>query len=326
MPAKRKKLRTGWMLASLGLMLFSTGCTDNAALKQEMLQAAAKQEQIASYRFNGSLELHADSSLLGAGQTSPMTIALFSLLKDSKLDYSGLTSLEPARMESDVKVTPAGGSAIDIPILIKDSKLYFHMPPLNQPDEYMMLPIPSSQAGAASGANADSLKNTGKLTSELSQKLWEGIDPKWLSTAKEPVTLPGGDTGKKIVLTVDKKNEKAFSDYWTASAPSLMELLKTNGLVQAGPAADAWTTALKQIVWSAPSTVEWVVDSQGFIREQRWDVKFHIGASTNVSRVIWDQTLSELNQTPPFTKEAPAKQKSLDQLLKLVKPAPAAQK
>lgn len=320
MPVKRNKSRTGWIVASLAFTLFTAGCTDNTPLKQDMLQATAKQEQITSYRFSGSIELKADASLLG--QASPMTTALFALLKDSKLEYSGLTDLPSSRMESDVKVTPAGAATTEVPILIKDSKLYFHMPPLNKPDEYMVLPMDSTKSQAASAA---SLKNTGRLTSDLSKKFWEGIDPKWLSSSKEATALPDGSTGKKITLTVNVKNEKAFSDNWNNAVPGLVDIMKTNGLAS-GALADTWSNTLKQVKLKAPTTIEMVIDGQGFIRQQRWDLTFTSGGSTNENKLVWTQSLSELNQSPAFTKEIPAKQKSLEELLKLIKPATAAQK
>ncbi|OXM86073.1 hypothetical protein [Paenibacillus rigui] len=326
MLANFKKTRTGLIVATLCLSMLTAGCTDTAQLKQDMLQAAAKQEQVTSYRFNGSLQLKADATLLG--QSGPMALALFSLLKDSKLEYSGLTAMEPSRMESDLKVTPAGGTAIEIPVLIKDSKLFFHMPPLNKPDEYMMLPIAAAKSAASAGsspAGPESLKNTGRVTSDLSKKLWEGVDPKWLTSPKETVQLSDGSPGKKITLNVNSKNEKAFNDYWSTAVPGLIDILKTNGL--AGSAnAEAWTNTLKQIKLKAPSAIDIVIDNQGFIREQRWDLTFTSGSSTNENKLLWTQSLTELNQAPSFTKETPAKQKSLEELLKLIKPAAAAQK
>ncbi|ULL17615.1 hypothetical protein DVH26_26070 [Paenibacillus sp. H1-7] len=310
------------LLLTIGIALFMTGCTDNAQVKQELLQAVSKQEQIVNYRFQGSIELKADASLIG--QASPVTAALFALLKDSKIEYKGVSSLEPSRMETTLNVTPNGGSAIAIPVIIKDSKLFFHMPPLNKQDEYMVLPI-ASGLPAASGANgsADPLKNTGHLTAELTKQLLNGIDPKWLVTAKDQATLQDGTPVKSITIDVNKKNEQAFNDYLKATViPGLMNSLKTNGLSNAGT-LDSFTASLQQIKLHAPSSINLRIGNDGYIREQTWSLVFATGTSTNENKLVWTQTLSEVNQNPAFTQETPAKQKSLDELLRLVKPAPA---
>ncbi|TDF96702.1 hypothetical protein [Paenibacillus piri] len=321
---KRKHTARATVLISAALMLLVTGCTDNKQLKTDLLQAVHKQEEIKSYRFTGSIELKADASLLG--QASPFAAALFAILKDSKIEYDGISAMEPSRLETTLKVTPSGGSAIDIPVLIKDSKLFFHMPALNKDDEYMMLPVQPKTPGTDSG-NTEPLKNTGRLSSAIQQQLLDGIDPNWLQPSKEPVTLADGTSAKQITLTITGKNEQALSENWDKSLPGLIELFKTNGLAS-GSSLDVWQAALKQIKFRAPTSVTILIDKDGYIHEQKWDVAFTSGASTNENHLVWKQSLTDINQNPAFTKDIPAKQKSLDELLKLTKPAsaPAAKK
>jgi hypothetical protein len=316
-----RRTTTYLSLLLLCFLLFLTGCTDYKQLKADMLQAISKQEEIKSYGFAGSIELKADASLLGG--TTPFTAALFALLKDSKVDYKGLTALEPSQMEAALTVTPTGGAAIDIPVLIKDSKLFFHMPALNKDDEYMGMPITNKPAAGA--ANTEALKNTGHLTSSINGQLLSGIDPNWLQTAKDPVTLADGTTAKRITLDINKKNATAFNEYWVQAIPGFIDLLKTNGLAT-GAALDSWQTTLKQVKFQEPSTIDMLIDNQGFIHEQKWNLTFTANNSTNVNHIIWTHTLSDVNKAPAFTKDIPAKLKSLDDLLKLLKPAPAVAK
>lgn len=311
------------LLSTIGLAL--TGCTDNTQVKQDLLQAVSKQEEIVNYRFQGSFELKADASLLG--QASPVTATLFALLKDSKMEYKGVSSLEPSRMETSLTVTPNGGSALTVPVIIKDSKLFFHMPPLNKQDEYMVLPI-QTRLPAAPGGNSpdDPLKNTGHLTADLTKQLLNGIDPKWLVSSKDPVTLADGTPVKSITIEVNKKNEQAFNDYLKANVvPGLMNTLKTNGLTNAAT-LDSVTASLQQLKLRVPSTINLRIDNDGYIREQTWSLAFTTGTSTNENKLVWTQTLSDLNKNPAFTQETPTKQKSLDELLRMVKPAEAGKK
>ncbi|NOU95426.1 hypothetical protein GC093_19665 [Paenibacillus sp. LMG 31456] len=305
-------------LLSAALVLFVTGCTDYKQIKADLLQAVSKQEEVKNYRFAGSIELKADAALLG--QANPFAAALFAILKDSKIEYTGITALEPSsQLETSLKVTPTGGTAIDIPILIKDSKLFFHMPALNKEDEYMVLPI------QASSSSTEPLKNTGHLTATLNQQLLNGVDPNWLQPTKELITLADGTAANRITLAINSKNEKAFADYWDQSLPGFLELLKTNGLAT-GASIDSWQATLKQIKFKAPTTLDMLIDNDGYIHEQKWNLIFTAGGSTNENRIVWTQTLSEINKKPAFTKEIPAKQKSLDELLKLTQQAPAVKK
>jgi len=315
--AHRKKI-TAWisLLSAVAFILLLTGCTDYKQLKLDLLQAVSKQEDIKTYRFNGSVELKTGASL--TGNTSPLATALFSMLKDSKIEYNGTGAPDQARMESDFKVPPPGGSEIDIPVLIKDNKLFFHIPALNKADEYMALTV--QPAPSASANPSEPLKNTGRLSAALNRQLWSGIDPKWLHTAKEAVTLDDGTTAKPITMEINPKNEQAFLQFWEQSLPGIMELLQTNGLVS-GASLDKWQSALKLIKFQTPSSVRILVDQEGFIREQKWDIAFTAGNNDRLNKLVWTHSLTDINKNPEFTKDIPAKQKSLDDLLKLIKPA-----
>ncbi|WP_079910509.1 hypothetical protein [Paenibacillus sp. 32352] len=316
MQAYRKHFISVTLLLLLSTMIILAGCTDHKQLKQDLLQAVAKQQDIASYQFEGAIELHADSSLLG--QANPLTVSLFSLMKESKIDYKGVTALEPARMETNLTITPAGGSPISVPVLIKDSKLFFQMPPLNKADEYMMLPIQNKQA---SDAGKDPLKNTGQLTASLTQQLYKDVDPEWLQAPKDSGTLPDGTPAKRITLDINKKNEQAVTEYMSKSViPGLLEIVKTNGLASEA-SMKAWSASLSQLKIKAPSTITLSMDQNGFIREQQWNLTFTAGNSTNENHVTWTYSISDINTNPAFTMETPAKVKSLEDLLRLVKPA-----
>jgi hypothetical protein len=307
------------LLLTLSFLLLLSGCIDYKQLKTDLISAVAKQEQLKSYQFKGSIELTADASLL-SGAVSPFAAALFAFLKDSKIEYNGISLLGPAQMEATFKVTPTGGSSTDIPVLIKDNKLFFHIPALNKEDEYLVLPL-ANKPGATAG-NSDAIGNTGHLITSLNAQLLNGINPDWLQNSKDLVTLADGTTSKRITIDINKKNEQALNDYWNQSIPGLLEVLKTNGIILTA-SSDAWQHALKQIQFRTPTTISFLIDDQGFIHEQNWNLSFSVNGSTNMNHLNWTQTLSDLNKVPAFTKEIPSKQKSLEDLFKLINPAAA---
>src|SRR5206468_11576399 len=101
-----------------------------------------------------------------------------------------------------------------------DNKLYMQLPAVNKPDEYIAVPMDSSVPG--SPAAADRLKNTGRLTSALSAKLFEGLEPSWLDTDNKTETLPDGTAGKPIKIEANSRNQKAAADYWASTLPALL--------------------------------------------------------------------------------------------------------
>ena len=65
-------------------VLLAAGCTDHEQLKKEIVQAAQKQEDIRSYHFTGTATLKLDPALFHG--LPPMTVAMLSLLKESRID------------------------------------------------------------------------------------------------------------------------------------------------------------------------------------------------------------------------------------------------
>ena len=74
---------------------------------------------------------------------NPLTNGLLSLIRESTITWKGISNVDPLQFQTDLRITPKGStSPIDIPILIKDSKLYFNMPALNKTaDEYYAIDL-----------------------------------------------------------------------------------------------------------------------------------------------------------------------------------------
>lgn len=299
-------------------VLLAAGCTDHQQLKKEVVQAAQKQEEIRSYHFTGTMDLKLDPALFQG--VPPLTAGILSLLKESRIEYAGAASLTDAvQMEADIKITPKGASAPTIvPILIKDNKLYMQLPAVNKPDEYMAFPLDSTVPG--SPAAADRLKNTGRLTSALSAKLFEGLDPNWLDTDNKTETLPDGTTGKHIKLEISSKNQKAAADYMASTLPALLNEIVTSGLSSSSQ-ADVWKKTAGQLQVTAPTTINLVIDGQGYIRRQTGLLHFSAGAAAD-NTIEWTQGLDSINQPVTWSKETPKQVRPLNEILRLL-PKPA---
>ncbi|MCM3267318.1 hypothetical protein [Paenibacillus elgii] len=297
-------------------VLLTSACTDHQQVKQDLVQAVAKQEQIQSYRYAGEAELKLDASLFSGSQ--PVTAALLGLVKESKFEYSGLVSLaDPVRMEASVKLTPKGAaSPIELPFLLKDNKMYLQMPAITKADEYLMLPLDKQ---------ADKLKNTGRLSASLIGKLLVGVNPNWLEPGSKDEKLADGEPAKRITLTVTDKNKQDTAKYFAAALPSVLNELMISGLSGTGQ-TEEWKKSLERIKIEAPTTLSILIDNQGFIREQTGKLYFSVeGGNDAKNSVEWTYKVQEINQTPAFTKEAPKQVKHAEDILRLL-PKPQAGK
>jgi hypothetical protein len=289
-------------------VLLISGCTDRKQLKEEWLQAAAKQEQIQSYQFAGQADFQLDPSLFQGAQ--PLTAAMLSAFKEGRLTYQGKTSLkEPLQAEADFKLTPKGSEqGWELPVLLKDNKLYAHLPIVSKADEYLAIPLTGQ---------SERLNQTGRLSAAGSAKLLQGLDPAWLEPGGKDEKLAGGEAATRITLNVTDKNRKAVSDYLVQAIPAALGEWTTSGLL-----SDVQTQALKQALGSlqlaAPSSLDIWIDAQGFIRQQKAELRFSLQEGGPVHSVTWTHTTDAVNEPPAFVKDTPKQVKPLADLLKLL--------
>ncbi|SDC73396.1 hypothetical protein SAMN02799630_01329 [Paenibacillus sp. UNCCL117] len=297
-------------------VLLMAGCTDRKQLKEDWVQAAAKQEQIQSYQFSGEAEFQLDASLFKDAQ--PLTAAMLSAFRTGKLTYQGkASSKEPlVQAEADFKLVPQGSDkGIEMPVLLKDNKMYVHLPIINKTDEYVMLPLEQQ---------AERLKQTGRLSSAASARLLQELEPDWLEPGAKDEKLPGGEAAKRITLQLTDKNQKQVSAYLLKALPTALDEWMTSGLLGEAQTKN-WKDRLASAHMLAPSTFVIWIDEAGYIRQQQGELRFSLQEGGPVHTVRWTHRIDGINQPPSFTKEIPQLTKPLGDILKLL-PKPAAAK
>ncbi|NOV03438.1 hypothetical protein [Paenibacillus planticolens] len=304
-------------------LLSLTACTDNTQVKDAFEQSLSKQNEMKSYTFEGSTTLAISDALLKS--SNPLTNGLLSLMKESTLDWKGISNVEPLEFQTDLKITPKGStSPIEIPILIKDSKLYFNMPALNKtPDEYYAIDLQQMSQNGKSALSLDTLKNTSQLSSALSNLVFNGIDPKWYKEAKEPVKLKDGSSAKSISVELTSKNEKEINTLFQTKLPEFYGYLQNNGLLTADKAEQLKKSQPSATQLKAPSKMVVAIDDSGFIRDQTFDITFQmtVDGKAQDNHIVLHQSYDAINKATPLTKEVPKKVKSFDDILKLIAPA-----
>ncbi|WP_159883906.1 hypothetical protein [Paenibacillus puerhi] len=295
-------------------VLLISGCTDRKQLKEDWVQAAAKQEQITSYQFSGEADVQLDASIFQGAQ--PLTAAMLSAFKEGKLTYQGKSSLnDPVQAEADFTFTPKGSNqGWELPILLKDNKMYAHLPIINKTDEYLSVPLEQ---------NAERLKHTGRLSSAVSAKLLQELEPGWLEPGSKDEKLASGEAAQRITLQLTEKNQKQVSAYLIKILPSLLEEGITSGLLSETQAA-SWKAALAPAQIVAPSTLDIWIDDKGFIRQQKGDIRLSLKEGGPIHSIAWTHRIDGVNEVQAFIKEIPKLTKPLADILKLTSKAPAA--
>lgn len=297
-----------------------TACTDNEKIKQTVQQSVAKQNEIKSYQFAGSAGLSLSDTLLSS--PNPLTNSLLTLLRESTIDWKGTSGSDPVQFETDLQVTPKGASSgIAIPVLIKDSKLYFNMPAISKPDEYYVVDLAQISKNSKSPLTPDSLKNTSQVSTALSSLIFTGIDAKWFKEAKDPIQLKDGTPAKSIAIEITPKNEKEITAYLQSKLPEFINILQTNGLMTTEQAEKFKNGPAKSLQIQAPGKLSVAIDDQGFIRDQAFDLRFSVTAAdgkASANQLTLHQTLDSINQPPVFTKEIPKNTKPFEDVMKLL--------
>lgn len=304
-------------------LLSLTACTDNAKVKEAFEQSLNKQQEMKSYTYEGKSTLAISDALLKG--SNPLTNGLLSLVKESTIEWKGISNVDPLQYQTDLKITPKGSSsAFEIPILIKDNKLYFNMPALNKtPDEYYAVDLQQMSQNSKSPLTLDTLKNTSQLSTALSNLVFNGIDAKWYKEAKEPVKLKDGTSAKSISVELTSKNEKDINALFQSKLPEFIGYLQNNGFLAADKAEQLKQNQSAAIVLKAPSRMVIAIDEAGFIRDQTLDIAFQMTVDGKVqdNHIVLQQTYDAINQAAPLTKEVPKNVKSFDEILKLIAPA-----
>jgi hypothetical protein len=303
-------------------LLSLTACTDNTKVKETLEQSLSKQKEMKSYTFEGSTTLAIGDGLLKS--SNALTTGLLSLVKDSTMDWKGISNVEPLQFQTDLKITPKGStSSFEIPILIKDSKMYFNMPALNKTaDEYYAIDLQQMSQASKSPLTLDTLKNTSQLSTSLGNLVFSGIDPKWYKEAKEPVKLKDGSSAKSISVELTSKNEKDINTVFQTKLPEFIGTLQNNGFLTADKADQLRKSQPAAIQLKAPSKMVVAIDDTGFIRDQSIDVVFQmtVDGKPQDNHIVLRQTYDAINQATALTKEVPNNVKSFDEILKLLTP------
>lgn len=298
------------LLAFVGL----AGCTDRDGkqAKEEALQALRQQAGLQSYTFEGRATLQLGETFAIA-PGNPLTGALIGSLATSTLGWTGTAAVSPPRLEAKLNIAPKAGAPLpEMPILLKDNKLYLQIPYLNPKNEYLSMDVSRQAPGLAQSSQS---------FAKLAETLVHGLDAKWFKF--EAPTSAESAVGVKAWYTVAfvDSNVKAISDALQRSLTEGAARLQDSGLLPA-PQADALKASLsrKQVKVQPPGRIRLAVGPDGFVQELALDLSYVLeeaGQSGPVQSLQLTNKWGHRNESPVFTQDVPAQAKPLDQLLNL---------
>jgi predicted small secreted protein len=304
-----------------------SGCNKDTHYKEDIQASLKKQSEMKNYSFTGDADLALGNFIPQAKDSNPITTNLLGILQNSKLAYTGIVNTEPVQLEVDLTATPAAlaGASLDLPIILKDNKLYLNIPLLNQKDEYFSIDLTKlgTTANPQSLLSPNSLKNVSQVASSISNLIISDMEEKWFDKAKTAVTLKDGSKASTFSVQVDDKNKAALSASLQTKLPEMITALNTNGILSAEQADQLKQSNFKSIQVATPSSVIFTIDEAGFIREQQVNLTFTMPDETGTAvshHINLHQTYEQINQSPKFTKEIPQKIKPFEDILKLLAP------
>ncbi|MEF3310373.1 hypothetical protein PV433_15905 [Paenibacillus sp. GYB004] len=203
-----KKLPFLPVVLAAAALLFS-GCSDGVKEKEAVQQAIRKQSEIQQFRFSGSGSFGWDTpGAASSSASNPLTAALAGAVNGAQLEWSGIASYSPVRLETNVQMTTRSGNSFQIPFLIKDNKMYAQIPLLNKKDEYYSFDLTKPAGNSSPGAlQPDALVRTRDAMTRMLDSLLSGVEPKWFKEDK----LDDPGAGKQYSIGITEANAAELS-------------------------------------------------------------------------------------------------------------------
>jgi hypothetical protein len=299
------------------------GCGDGKQLQLDVQQALAKHTEMNNYRFHGSTDINIEQPEVD-GSSNPLTAGLINMMTNSKISWEGIASVAPIRMELLLSLTPHNSSqAINIPMLIQDNKMYFHIPAINEPEQYYEINLDerNEMSGTNNPLSVDQLGDAGQLFSSISQEIVSSIDPKRF----DDVTDKDSDL-QSIIITLDQKHIEDAIDIWFTAMPNILSQLNEAGYIQAQMHESwekhltqanhrSWMERSNEFTLNQPISLLTRIDKDGYVRES------HL---TQTNAKTWSVDIvnryDDINQSPSFTQPIPTNIKPFSDILKLMSP------
>jgi hypothetical protein len=318
--------KTKIILSVLLLGVLLTGCKEETHYKQDAQASITKQTEMKNYVFNGKADIDLGNIISQTKDGNVITANLLVILQNSIIEFKGVANTEPVQLEVDLKATPVIiGTALDLPIILKDNKLYMNIPLLSQKDEYFAIDL--TKLGTAtdpkSALSPDSLKNISQISSSISKLIIDGMQEEWFKRSKNELKLPDGSKATTLAIEADDKNKAALSTSLRSMLPKIINILQTNGILSKGQADKLNQTNFQTVQIEIPSSISFIIDGDGFIREQQVKLTFSIKDETGTTathHLNLTQAYDQINKNPAFNKDIPSKLKPFEDILKLLAP------
>ncbi|MEX2462440.1 MAG: hypothetical protein WD469_14265 [Paenibacillaceae bacterium] len=320
-----KKTKIILSILLLGTLL--AGCKEDTHYKLDAQASITKQIEMKNYVFTGNADIDLGKLISPSKDGNAITANLIGILQNSSIDFNGVANTEPVQLEVDLKAKPVvlAGTSLDLPIILKDNKLYMNIPLLSQKDEFFEIDL--TKLGSTDHPNSaltpDSLKNISQISSSLSKLIVDDMQEAWFKKSKDVLTLQDGSKATLLTIVVDDKNKAALSAIFQEKLPKIISTLQTSGILSTEQAEKINQNNFPSIQIEIPSSIALTIDEAGFIREQQIKLTFSIkdaAGATATHHLNLKQTYDQINKNPAFTKEVSAKIKPFEDILKLLAP------
>ena len=299
--------------AAIGLLLLS-GCEpEGKKLQEELATILSQDQQLSNYRFSGSAQFSLPISAFGGG---PFAQELLSLAKDSVMEWQGTAYTNPQQVEAVITFKPASSATpAEIPVLIKDNKLYFHIPQINEQDEYFSWDLPEPGSAAAFDVHG--------LSAAISKHLVTHLKPQWF---RENSINPENPFPRSVTAEIPQEDAQELVSSVKSGLPEMIaELQEQNSFLakqleslQQLLNSPEWTKREKNLELSEPAVFAFIFDEAGTIIHRQIKMDFRLpneNGESEAYRFHFDHRLEQINEDPPLNQSVPEHVLSLEKIL-----------
>ena len=234
-------MKMKWMKGTLAMMLAAvlviTGCGAKSSPKEATQNAFAKTMEVNSYAFSASVMIE-DLLLSGESFGGEEVSSLVSMLKNAKLDITGVAQNEPLQADMKIGVEIPGDMALkfELPMVMTQDKMYLkvpNIPILALPEDLVgkYIEMDMEELAAESGQSLESLdmETSQQFSNELLSVMLGKFDEEtyFSDIDAKDAGLPEGIDAKQVVkFAVTKDNfDQAATTLVKDVLPALMDVI-----------------------------------------------------------------------------------------------------
>ncbi|MFD2672339.1 hypothetical protein [Marinicrinis sediminis] len=301
-----------FMIAAILLVMVAACNQQDDKIKEEVMEALEAYEASSHQQFDGELRSSVQADL----QTPSALSSLLPFLKDANMQLEGKRTDDPLQLEATVSMQ-LGDLGLEMPVQVKEQKVYFQLPMLGQSDMNYSLDLDPDVSAQALQMD--------DILAELLQTLFTEIDAKHFEVLTQEQENDQELADRTIALVLEEEDKLALMLDMNEALPGLLDVLVNK----------QWITEQQSEQWQSYLTQE---SSIQYLRDITFNEPGHLAVTLNEQKNIsgfhlkldvtdhrdqvqqfeLDYSVDNLDQAPSFDQSVPEDALRFEDILRLL--------